>query len=202
MLHKYTKGVTMSEFRVKLNNAKQGLLDLDPTSASSLQFSVSKQRTMFVTGPKRKIRELKDGDTFTDCNYWKRFAVPEMAEDAAFIEIISDDGSIYSDIESENVFPAFSNITVAQDSAFTANLIDFYEEYGSHATFLQIQNSSDYPCEVKLNGSSSAVFTLAENSTQVFNGGDLIVTKINFAGDSGGSTEIQVLAALKSVINS
>ena len=40
----------MSEFRVKLNNAKQGLLDLDPTSASSLQFSVSKQRTMFVTG--------------------------------------------------------------------------------------------------------------------------------------------------------
>ena len=48
MLHKYTKGVTMSEFRVKLNNAKQGLLDLDPTSASSLQFSVSKQRTMFV----------------------------------------------------------------------------------------------------------------------------------------------------------
>ena len=202
MLHKYTKGVTMSEFRVKLNNAKQGLLDLDPTSASSLQFSVSKQRTMYVSGPSRKIRELKDGDTFTDCNYWKRFAVPEMAEDAAFIEIISDDGSIYSDVESENVFPAFSNITVAQDSTFASNVIDFYADYGSHASFVQIQNDGDYPCEVKINGSSSAVFTLADKSIQVFNGGDLIVSKINFAGDSGGSTNIQVLAALASVVNS
>ena len=60
----------MSEFRVKLNNAKQGLLDLDPTSASSLQFSVSKQRTMFVAGPKRKIRELMERENNKNQTKW------------------------------------------------------------------------------------------------------------------------------------
>lgn len=192
----------MSEFRVKLNNNKQGVLDTDPSSPSNAQFSVSKQRTMFVAGPNRKIRELKDGETFTDCNYWKRFAVPMMSEDTAFIEIITDDGSIYSNSSSENVFPLVSSLTVAQGSAYGDNEVDFATDYGSYASFVQIQNLGGNPCMVKINGSSSAEFSLDNGATQVFNGGDLLVSKLNFEGDAGGATDIQIIAAIASVCKS
>ena len=192
----------MSEFKVKLNNNKQGLLDTDPSSPTNAQFTTSKQRTMFVAGPNRKIRELKDGETFTDCNYWKRFAVPMMSEDNAFIEILSDDGSIYSNTASDNVFPLVSNFTVAQGSAYGDNEVDFATDFGSHASFVQIQNLGSFPCMVKLNGSSAAKFSLDNGATQVFNGGDLIVTKLNFEGDAGGATDIQIIAAVASVCNS
>lgn len=192
----------MSEFRVKLNNNKQGLLDTDPSSPSTAQFSISKQRTMFVAGPNRKIRELKDGETFTDCNYWKRFAVPMMSEDTAFIEIITDDGSIYSNNSTENVFPLVSSLTVAQGSAYGDNEVDFATDYGSYASFVQIQNLGSFPCMVKINGSSSAEFSLDNGATQVFNGGDLLVSKLNFEGDAGGATDIQIIAAVASVCNS
>lgn len=63
----------MSVFQVQLNNAQQGLLDIDP--ATGAQENPSIQRTMFVEGPNRTLRELVDGATFTDCNYWKRFEI-------------------------------------------------------------------------------------------------------------------------------
>jgi hypothetical protein len=31
----------------------------------------SYQRTIYVMGPNKVNRKLKDGDTFTDSNYWK-----------------------------------------------------------------------------------------------------------------------------------
>lgn len=57
----------MSVFRVKLNNNAQGLLD----TVSGSQQSTSIQRTVYVMGPKKINRKLKDGDTCTDSNYWK-----------------------------------------------------------------------------------------------------------------------------------
>lgn len=69
----------MSVFRVKLNNAQQGLLDIDPSTDTSATFGMvgtpfttSKQRQIFVAGPTNRYRLLQDGDTFTDCNYWVR----------------------------------------------------------------------------------------------------------------------------------
>lgn len=192
----------MSEFRVKLNNSKQGLLDTDPSSPVNEQFPISMQRTMFVAGPNRKIRELKDGETFIDCNYWKRFAVPNMPEESAFIEVVTDDGSVYSDVPSENSFPLVSSFTVAQSSSYEDNQVDFEANYGSHANFVQIQNSGSYPCMVKINGISTAAFNLDNGATQVFNGGDLIITKLNFQGDAGGDTSIQIISAVASICNS
>ena len=84
----------MSVFRVKLNNASQGLLDTD---INGVQNETSIQRTIYVTGPNRINRKLVDGEEFTDCNYWKRFTEDEMGAESAFIEVVTDDGSVYSD---------------------------------------------------------------------------------------------------------
>ena len=76
----------MSVFRVKLNQGNQGTLDINP--ATGVEFSTSVQRTMFVTGPNGKIREIADGTTFTDCNYWKQFAVPAVSVDDASSKLL------------------------------------------------------------------------------------------------------------------
>jgi hypothetical protein len=67
----------MSVFRVKLQNVDQGKLDINPVTSAA--FTTSKQRTIYAMGPKKVNRKLADGDTFTDCNYWKRFAYPQVS---------------------------------------------------------------------------------------------------------------------------
>lgn len=90
----------MSTFRVKLTSTGQGLLD-----TAGQANGASYQRTVYVMGPGKVNRKLKDGDTFTDVNYWKRFAYPQVPLDQAFIEVVSDDGAPYTDLASENVAP-------------------------------------------------------------------------------------------------
>jgi hypothetical protein len=52
----------MSVFKVKLNNSRQGLLDV-----------YENQRSAYIMGPNRVNRKLKDGEVFTDCNCpWRR----------------------------------------------------------------------------------------------------------------------------------
>lgn len=186
----------MSLFRVKLNNDKQGLLDLNPSSQA--QFSTSIQRTIFVAGPNRKYRQLFDGEEFTDCNYWKKFAFPEMPKESAFIEVVSDDGSIWSEIPSENNFPTVYNLSVAVGSGYDDNVADIAGDTGSYANFVQITNVGSDDIKVKINGLSGAIFTLDGGATQVFNAGDLVVTKLNFLNDmSGGTTtDVQVLCSI------
>ncbi|NIQ15933.1 MAG: hypothetical protein GTO02_16525, partial [Candidatus Dadabacteria bacterium] len=87
----------MSVFKVKLNYpGEQGYLDFNPATASpgflGDQMQPSIQRTMWCTGPNLVYRKLFDGEVFTDCNYWKRFAFPQVPMETAFIEVISDDG--------------------------------------------------------------------------------------------------------------
>ena len=103
----------MSVFRVKLSNIDQGTLDLDPSSNTSTTYGqlgeafgthnpnsedYSRQRSVFVMGPNKINRLMVDGETFSDCNYWKRFAFPQTTHEHALIETVTDDGSIYSDI--------------------------------------------------------------------------------------------------------
>lgn len=191
----------MSVFRVKLNNSAQGALDINPSTL--LEFNTSIQRTIFVTGPKRIYRKLTDGETFTDCNYWKKFAYPQVPYDQAFIEVVSDDGSIYSDIEEENNYPMVYNLTVNDGSAFDDNVADIVGDTGAAANFVQITNvTGGGDVRVKLNGMTGAIFDLAAGDTQVFNYGDLAVTKLNFDNSSGTNATVQIIVSVKSTCQS
>lgn len=197
----------MSVFRVKLNNNAQGLLDVDPTTG--LQSGVSNQRTISVNGPNKVLRVLADGETFTDCNYWKQFAYPQVSLENAFIEVVSDDGSVWSATSSENVFPLVwlpgdDGVVAAGAAPEDDNMsLDIVAEHGGPALFVQIKNNdSSDSIKVKLNGSTSAVFTLDANSTQIFNHGDLVITEIAFDNSASGTNEvdnIEVLLSVKSV---
>lgn len=201
----------MSVFRVKLQNNSQGLLDVD---SSGVQNSTSIQRTMYVMGPKRINRKLTDGQTFTDSNYWKKFAYPQMSLDQAFIEVVTDDGSVYSENESENTYPVVwlpgasdDGILVAGDTYDDDGMsLDIMTTYGGPAVFVQLQNiDSSHAARVKLNGSSTAVFTLDANTTQVFNSGDIAISSIAFDNSLTGASnvnKVEVILSVKSVSNS
>ncbi len=190
----------MSVFKVKLNNEKQGLLDIDPSTGTP--FTTSIQREVYVTGPKKINRLLQDGDTFTDSNYWKKFAYPQTTKENAFIEVISDDGSVYSDVESENTYGVGRSMTLATSYNDT-NTIDFMTTYGGPALFLQVQNQAATSILItgELNGDTNLIFTLGQGETQVFNSGDLAITKLRLKAASGTPTAL-VLAAVKTQFNS
>jgi len=206
----------MSVFKVNLNNTQQGLMDLNPATATPMtadlygnlgsQMQPSIQRTMFVAGPNRIYRELNDGDTFTDCNYWKRFAFPQLPLDQAFIEVLTDDGSVYSDFSDENTFALIFGGDTAYDvlttDTFTDNVIDILGTYGSYAQFVQITNlgtsSPNQDIKVELNGSADAIMSLKAGDTQIFNAGDLSVSAIAFEGGTNNTT-VQVILSIRSV---
>jgi hypothetical protein len=185
----------MSEFRVALNNIDQGKLDINPSNGSQMNPSI--QRGMYVTGPNGIHRELMDGDTFTDCNYWKKFAYPQVSYEDAIVEIITDDGSIYSNDPNENSFPVITNVTTVTTSIVEA--INYLTLYNSFASFIQITNNGadDVVCE--LNGLPSAHLTIGSTSTQTFNHGDLQITSLGFSAAVGGSASIQIIAGVKSI---
>ncbi len=199
----------MSVFKVHLNTNTQGYLDFNPATATpgflGNQMQPSKQRTMFCTGPNRIYRELFDGQTFTDCNYWKRF---DIATDPTygFIEVLDDDGSVYSDIPGENTFPrVYSPYTVTNTDTFTTNSIDILGDLGGVAQFVQITNngtaSPGQDVTIELNGSSDAVMTLAAGDTQVFNAGDLAITALAFDGGAS-TTTLQIILSVGVACNS
>jgi len=204
----------MSVFKVKLNNINQGKMDLDPSTASSIsgldhsqlgsQFTTSKQRTIYVTGPGRTYRKLSDGEQFTDCNYWKRFAYPQVPLEEAFIEVVTDDGSVWSDVASENTYPKVYNLAVAAGTDYEDNVVDILGDTGGHAVFVQIANQGSTAVRVRINGVADAIFDLGASETQVFNSGDLSITKLEFlnAVSGGADADIQVLLSVKSVCNS
>lgn len=191
----------MSLFRVSLNNIGQGTLDLDPSILVPLntEMEPSIQRTIYVTGPKGVYRKLKDGDTFTDCNYWKRYAFPQVSSTDAFIEVLEDDGSVYSDIPEENNFPRVYTLNVGNGSTYEDNIIDILGDNGDAAQFVQIHNAvGGGVVKVRLNGTANAVFDLDAGSVQLFNYGDLSVTKLEFHNESGEDTVIQTIISVRS----
>lgn len=196
----------MSVFQVTLNNNEQGYMDLDPSTTANSQISPSIQRTIYVAGPNNTYRKLKDGDTFTDCNYWKRFAYPQVPLADAFITVVTDDGSVWSDVAEENTFPVVYDLDIDLNSTYTdeENIADILGDHGGAATFVQIANTGNTAVKVRLNGVANAIFDLGSGETQVFNSGDLAITLLEFANPtSGGSnTTVQVLASVRSVCNS
>lgn len=211
----------MSVFRVKLNNVNQGLLDLNPSTARSAygqnavtgqglgnQMNPSIQRGVYVMGPNLSNRLLIDGETFTDCNYWKQFAYPQVPYNEAFIEVVTDDGSVWSSNSSENVFPKVYDLSVSAGTTYTdsGNYADILADTGGHAVFAQITNKDEsQDIKMRLNGVTDAIVDLPANSTQVFNAGDLSLTKIeldNSVSGASGPVEVQIVLSVRSVCNS
>ncbi len=197
----------MSVFRVKLNNNEQGRLDLDPSTDTSstygqlgTPFTTSKQRTIWVAGPNRSYRLLKDGDTFTDCNYWKKFTADEVGYTNSFIEVVSDDGSIYSDIPEENVFSVGATETLS--TSFSDTVIDFVTDHGGAARFLSVQNlDGSIAVTGELNGDTNITFKLAAGETMMFNQGDMVITMLRLKGASS-TPSASWIASIKSTCNS
>lgn len=197
----------MSVFKVKLNNNVQGRLDLDPSTNTSgtygalgTPFTTSKQRQMYAAGPNRTYRLLTDGEQFTDCNYWKRFTADEMGAEFAFIEVVTDDGSVYSDVAEENTFAVGATETLSTAYADTA--IDFVTDHGGPARFLSVQNlDATIAISGELNGDSNITFTLAAGETMMFNQGDLTITALRLKAASG-TPSASYIASIKSTCNS
>jgi hypothetical protein len=194
----------MSVFRVKLNNASQGLLDKD---VNGNQITTSIQRTVYIMGPNKRNRLLKDGDTFTDCNYWKKFTAAIMGAEHAFIEVVTDDGSVYLEDGSPNGYPRVWNISADGGSTYEDNVADIIGDTGSYTVFCQITNMSSTDGDdvlVRLNGLTTAVFDLKAGQTQSFNPGELAVTLVEIDNSVSGASDVdvQVFASIASTSNS
>lgn len=194
----------MSVFKVKLNNVNQGRLDLDPTTNTSgtygqlgSAFTTSKQRQIYVAGPRKTYRLLSDGETFTDCNYWLRFTADEVGYENSFIEVISDDGSVYSDVEEENTFTIGATLTLST-SYTTDNTVDFVTDHGGPARFLTVQNLDGTNAVVgQLNADANITFRLAAGETMIFNNGDMQITMLKLKS-SAGTPSASYIASVKS----
>ena len=191
------------------------------TAAPTGMPNFSLQRTVYVMGPRKINRELKDGQTFTDCNYWKRFCYPQVPLNQAILTCISDDGTIYSDDHIENQYPIAFTLTASGNSPnyptfiswnastgaqTVGNAVNFASLTGGNpVAFVTLQNESSTSCQVQLNGLNTAVFTLGGSSTMVFNHGDIQITQIvvwDTTGSTSGTTTVSVIAGVTSLPNS
>lgn len=179
----------MSRFRVKLNNGTQGLLDINPSTASI-------QRSIYVSGPNRIYRELKDGEEFEDSNYWKRYAYPNCPLEVSFLEIIEDDGSVWSDYTLNNNAPKAYSLSLDPGSEFSDNILDIENQENGFATFVQISNGNG-DIKVRLNSSDTAIFSIKSNETQIFSQGELNLNKIEFKNENEEPVNVQVITSIK-----
>jgi hypothetical protein len=197
----------MSVFKVKLNNSLQGRLDVNPMTDTSENFGIvgdpfptSIQRQIYVAGPNNVHRLLKDGETFTDCNYWKKFTAEVVGDEYAFIEVVTDDGSIYSDVAAENVYSVGGSLTLTTN--YSDSIVDFVVDHGGPARFLMVQNLDEaIVINGELNGDSNVIFAVGAGETMMFNQGDLIITTLRLKGASG-NPNISYIASVRSICNS
>lgn len=193
----------MSVFRVKLQNTEQGTMDrvydgpnlVGNGATPGTQQSVSVQRQVYVMGPGRNNMLLKDGATFTGSNYWKRFAYPQVPMNQALLEVVTDDGSVYSDATGESVFAIGDTVTAAAGSAYGDNVVDIIGDYGSPATFLQVYNSHATD-DVVMRVNGQATLTVFAESTQIFNTGDLTISTLEFANAGSNAVTIHIFGSV------
>jgi len=180
----------MSVFVVQLTNVAQGLLDTNGQSTG-----VSIQRGVWIMGPNKVNRLLHDGATFTDSNYWKRYAYPQVPQDQAIVSVVTDDGSVWVDNPpNARTFPVSETYNPGTTYNST-NTLDFLGTYGSYASYAQITATA--AATVRING--SVEITLTANVAQVFNPGDLDISKLEFKTSAGAT--VTVFATVASVQN-
>lgn len=151
----------------------------------------SNQRTIYCMGPNKINRKLKDGQVFTDCNYWKRFAYPTLPYNEAFIEVVVDDGSVYVDGVSGNLVRSYS-ITVDADSDFddVGNTVDIIGDHGGYAAWCTITPSATVG--VRINGSEDSDFNITGGYTHTFNQGDALIGTLQFERTTSGDSDIEI----------
>jgi len=116
----------------------------------------------------------------------------------AFIEVVTDDNSVYSDIPEENTYAVGGTLTLASTYT-TPNTIDFVATYGGPARMLMVQNlDGTIHITGELNGDTNVTFTLSENETQIFNSGDLAITKLRVKSASS-TPAASWLASIRSI---
>jgi len=191
----------MSVFRVALNNIDQGTLDINPLTG--VQADPSIQRQVYVMGPNRTNRLLTDGETFTDCNYWMQFAFPQTTRELAFVEVVTDDGSIWANGVSSNIVDSATLTGAAGSNYATAgNSWDIETEHSSYAIYTRIINTAaSGSVNIRLNG--VATFSLDGGSEMVFDVGDLSVTLVEVSNNGSGAvaSPIEVIALIESICN-
>lgn len=162
----------------------------------------SAQRTMDSPGPKKTRRLLKDGETFVDCNYWKRFAYPQVTYDKAFIEVLVDDGAPYED-GITNTFARVYSIDVDAATTYEDNVVNILDDYGGPADMAQISVSGN-AVTMRINGSDDALLPIAEDASETFNKGELLINTLEFDNSASGATNatVVVLVAVQSQVNS
>jgi hypothetical protein len=184
----------MSTFKVSLGQGLQGDLDTAQTSG------VSAQRTIYLPGPNNIMRKLNDGTTFSDSNYWKRYAYPAVARDLAVIETLTDDGTPWDDYDrSKNITSRVANFTVNAATTYAANSLDILATYGGPAIFTQLVVAGD-EVNVRLNGDANAIFSAAVG-TQIFNVGEVTLNSIAFDNSESGAVNATVQAIFSIAVN-
>ena len=183
----------MSVFKVVLTQGtgrnSQGFLD--STTVGGTIASI--QRTIWAPGPNKINRKLADGATFTDVNYWKRFSYPTLPYGQAFINVLSDDGSTWSDFLPENTFPRSYSLTVASSSVYSSNVVNVLTDNGSPAVFTQISVTTTGTAPTfRFNGLTTALMSIGNGVTQVFDKGDLTISKIEVDNSQSGSATATV----------
>jgi hypothetical protein len=192
----------MSVFRVALNNQNQGKLDVNMLTGA--QRPTSLQRTVYLNGPGLNNALMKDGDRFTACNYFKQFCYPQVPMEQAILVCETDDGSVYSPIPGENTFPKVYNLSVVAGKTYTdaGSYADILGDTAGYAVFAQITNThASQDVKIQLNGNADAVIDLPYGHTQVFNAGDLAISKIAVDNSTSGATGpvvVQILVSVKS----
>ena len=206
----------MSVFQVDLHNGNI-YSPVDPGCyGQGLPAGSNTPRTIYCPGPNKTNRILEDGAIFTDCNYWKQFAYPNLPLNEAFINVISDDGSIYEAGQVTSA-PIVYNLTVGTGTTYTTftsrsgnNIVGNYapilsDNNGSAANFIQITNTqaSGY-ISVRVNGNNNAIFQLQHGATQTFNPGDMSVTLLEFDNSVSGypTASVQIIGSVVSQCNS
>lgn len=87
--------------------------------------------------------------------------------------------------------PKVYSLTVVGGSTYAANECDILSDTGKSAKFCQLSNfSATQDLNVKLNGKSDAVFVLEAGTAQVFNWGDLIISKVAFDNSASGAADV------------
>ena len=194
----------MSIFRVSLTQGDQGKLD---SAVSYNGVSASSQRTVYVMGPKKMNRKLRDGDTFTDCNYWKRFVSAvnggtAASANAAFLTIVSDDGSVWSDEDHEAVVVKTVTANSGASNAY-ATIRDFTTTDGATAKFAIITNAATAAVKLEINGNTdaSSLIDLGASASITFATGDIKISKVR-AASAGSASAITIVYGIASDGNS
>lgn len=175
----------MSVFTVKLQQPMTHAVSDD-----SLMNGLSLQRTVSLTGPNGVTRVLRDGESFTDSNYFKRFCYPALPRDKAFLEVTVDDGSTY--VGEDSTYPKVYNLEVDGGTTYTdaANVANVAADTGSYATSAQIRNLGMQDVRIKLN--DSAILTLPGESVQSVDIGEFAITMIAVDNSDSGATATEV----------